>query len=43
VPGGVFVRPARARRAASADERVAETALSLISRYRKALERLADA
>jgi len=44
--GAIIVRPvhARVRRAnPSEDERVAETALGLIKRYRKALEQLANA
>ncbi len=44
--GGVLIRPVRKtmkRRVANADERVAETALSLINRYKTVLERLSDA
>ena len=43
--GGVLIRPVRktTSRRMNVDERVAETALGLINRYRSALERLADA
>jgi antitoxin component of MazEF toxin-antitoxin module len=45
VDGGVLIRPTRKapRRAQTEDERVAATALGLITRYKNALERLADA
>ena len=45
VEGGVLIRPIRARGATkkTEDERVTETALGLMNRYKRALERLADA
>lgn len=45
VEGGILVRPVKitGRRARTADDRVAETALGLINRYRNALKRLSDA
>lgn len=45
VDGAILVRSARPHKARGKgnDERVAETALGLIKRYRLALERLADA
>ncbi|HEX2792575.1 MAG TPA: AbrB/MazE/SpoVT family DNA-binding domain-containing protein [Candidatus Paceibacterota bacterium] len=45
VADGVLIRPQkpRAKRTKSEDERVAESALTLINRYKTALERLSDA
>lgn len=45
VSGGLFIRSVRKianRKADSANERVADTALALIKRYQNALDRLAD-